>query len=238
MRMIGRMLGAAALAGALGLSAPASAVIINLTVGGGGIDRGQVCTSVTCGVFPSAAVPWQDDNTYGATGSISIDDDGTPTITFSLFVDSSSISGAAINGVSALTFDDATYTATGITATAAAGPLPGQTVYTIGAAQNASLSVVTLVETGGGSAAYVRSAIRVTGSCIVGAGTQVCGFTFGAAGTPSDTTGRFYVGGVDFALERYVRQTFDLTVVPEPGTVALLGFGLLGLAGMGRVRSH
>ena len=231
--MIGKMLGAAALAGALGLSAPASAVVINLTVGGGGIDRGQVCTSITCGT-----VNWQDDSVYGATGPISIDDDGTPTITFSLFVDSSSISGAAINGVTALTFDDTTYTATSITATAAAGPLAGQTTYTIGASQNATISVVTLAETGGGSAAYLRTAVRVTGSCIVGGGTQVCGFTFGPAGTPSDTTGRYYVGGVDFALERYVRQTFDLVVVPEPGTVALLGLGLLGLAGMGRARSH
>lgn len=231
--MLRKTLWAAVLAGAVGLAGPASAVIINLSVASGGIDRGQVCTSVTC-----ATVPWQDDNTYGATGSISIDDDGTPTISFGLFVDSSSISGAAINGVTALTFDDATYTATNITATAAAGPLAGQTIYTIGAGQNATISVVSLIETGGGTAAYVRSAVRVTGSCLVGGGTQVCGFTFGPAGTPSDTTGRFYVGGVDFALERYVRQTFDLGVVPEPGTVALLGLGLLGLAGMGRARQR
>lgn len=205
---------------ALGLSGPASATIIALAVSSGGIDDARVCTATnTCG-----SPAWQSNTLYGVTGSITIDT-SLNTLSLSLFADTSVISGAAINGVTALTFDDATYGSTVLPVTASAGPL-GSTLYTISAGQTASVSVSTLSETGGSSGAYARTNVRVTGSCLINLdGTGQCGLTFGPSGTTT-----YYVGAGDgFALERYVRQTMNLGVVPEPGSLLL---GLVGLAGL------
>jgi hypothetical protein len=211
------------------VAGPASAVTIALSVSSLGIDDADVCTSVSnCG-----SPVWQSNTLYGVTGTVTIDTT-LNTLTLSLFADNSAVSGAAINGVTVLTFDDTTYSGA-ISVTAGAGPL-GSTVYTIAAGQNASISVATLTETGGAAGSYARSAIRVTGSCLVNLdSTGQCGFIFGPAGTPSDTTGRFYVGSGDgFSLERYVRQTMNLGVVPEPGPLVLMLSGLVGLALAGR----
>jgi hypothetical protein len=213
------------------VAAPASAAIIALSASSGGIDDARVCSTVSNCSSPV----WQSNTLYAVTGTVTIDT-GLNTLTLSLTADNSAISGSAINGVTVLTFDDAAYGGT-VSVTAGAGPL-GSTLYTIAAGQNASISVPTLTETGGASGSYSRSAIRVTGSCLVQLdSTGQCGFTLGPAGTPSDTTGRFYVGSGDgFDLERYVRQTMNLGVVPEPPPLALLLAGLAGLVFAGRRR--
>ncbi len=227
--MIRRLLLGTALG--LFLAGPANATIISLSVSSGGIDNARVCTSVSCGT-----APWVSTTLYSVAGTVTIDTT-LNTLALGLFADTSVISGAVINGVTSLTFDDASYGGT-VTVTAAAGPL-GSTVYTISASQNASLSVPTLTEAGGSSGAYARTAIRVTGSCLISLdGTGQCGFTFGAGGTPSTTAGQFYVGAGDgFALNRYVRQTMNVGVVPEPGSLTLMLIGVIGLAAFGQRRA-
>jgi hypothetical protein len=223
--MLRRVLAGAAIFTGLAIALPAAAVTINLTVGSGGIDSSntRTCTTVTCG---TPVWTLGSGEVYGATGTISIDTTLNQ-MTIALAVATSVIDASGAQpptdlGASSVTFTGGTYTATvGITPS-------GGGVYTINAGQNAALAF-TLVQAVGAGAGYptVLGAVRVTGSCLVaGDGTGQCGFTFGSAGTTP-----FRLNGLGFGTyDRFVRQTFNVGVVPEPTTLLLVAFGLSGLA--------
>lgn len=216
------------------LGMPASAAIINLTVSGGGVDgtNTRTCSSITCG---TALWSLASGELFPASGTITIDTGGT--LSFSLGVASvvldadPDLGQAAIDdGASSLVFTDGSYSGSAIAITSSPGPLPGSTVYTIGAGAVASVSFldVDAVGSGGTGGPLSFAATRVTGSCLVNAGgTGSCGLIFGPSGTDN-----FRIpGGAAFGdYDRYVRHTLNVAFVPEPGTLLLLALGLVGLA--------
>jgi hypothetical protein len=215
------------------LASPALAITINLNVASGGVNgtNTRTCSAITCG---SAIWSLATGELYPTTGTITIDT-GANTIGFSLGAasvlldaDPSLGQAAADDGATSLVFTGGSYSGAGITVSAAPGPL-GSTVYTIGTGQVASVSFVDVEAVGAGPGGPLSfAATRVTGSCLVNTnGTGQCGLTFGPAGTNN-----FRIpGGAAFGTyDRYVRHTINVGVVPEPGTLLLLGAGLGALA--------
>jgi len=206
------------------LAQPASATIISLSVASGGIDQERTCTTTACSTvkwtMPGGSYPV--GTVFPATGTITIDTVAL-TMTLSLSVATASIDGAADNGVTALTLSGTTYTSGPLPITVS-GPVGGLTSYSIAAGQTAVVDPSLVSETGGGSSDPIFSAARVTGQCgLLANDTGSCGFTFGRVGLVMPAP-----------LGRYLEQTFNVGVVPEPGTLVLLAAGLAGLARFGR----
>jgi hypothetical protein len=198
---------------------PASATIINLTVNPGiGLDVARTCIGSSC--LLSGGQVWLNNSNYATTGTITIDD-SLMTLSATLNVAFSEITGAADNGITELEFYNTTYTITNAPVTLFGG------TFTITGGNWATVDPGTLTQVGagGGSTDPIFSAVRVTGSCGSLPNGQ-CGFTFGRV--------NFQVGA---PLNRYVEQTFNLAVVPEPTTITLIGAGILGLGWAGRRRA-
>ncbi len=222
--MIRKLLfGAMAAAGLLLVVSPASATIINLTVNPGiGLDIGRACAAASC---LSSTNPWLNNSNYATTGTITIDDVAL-TLSATLNVSFSEITGPVANGITEIEFYTTTYTITNAPITIS-GPSP--TVYTItgGNWTTVDPTTMTQVGTGGGSTDPLFNNVRVTGSCgLVPGTTGQCGFTIGFTNFNSGAP-----------LNRVIQQTFNLAVVPEPTTITLLGAGILGLGWAGRRRS-
>lgn len=202
----------------------ASATTFNLTVNPGiGLDRGRTCIGASC--LGAGAQVWLNDTNYAATGSITIDD-VLLTMSGTIHVAFSEITGAADNGITELEFYDTTYTFSNVPITIATG---STTNYTLAGGLNGTVDPVTLTQvgTGGGSTNPIFSSVQLTGSCgLETDGTGQCGFNFGRAG--------FQVGAPS---NRYVEHVFNLAVVPEPTTMTLIGAGIVGLGWAGRRRS-
>jgi len=218
---------------ALGFAAvPASALTINLTTSGGGLDGvdTRTCDNATC-----LTTLWSlaSGELYAATGNIAIDTTAN-TMTIALAVATSvldadpSLGQAAISdGASSLVFTGGSYVTLALPVTPSAGGA-GTTNYTIAAGQAGGVSFTSVVPTGAAAGGPLSlSAVRVSGLCTLAAdNTGTCGISFGQAGA----TNFRIPGGVTFGdYDRWVKHTFNLTMVPEPDATLLLGLGLGGL---------
>jgi len=148
------------------------------------------------------------------------------TLSGTLSVSFSEITGPVANGITEIEFYTTTYTITNAPITVIAG---SPTTYQITGGNWSTVDPTTMTQigTGGGSTDPIFNNVRVTGSCgLVAGNVGQCGFIFGFTNFSSGAP-----------LNRVLSQTFNLAVVPEPTTITLLGAGILGLGWAGRRRS-
>jgi hypothetical protein len=160
-------------------------------------------------------------STGAASGSLDLNG-GAGTLTFSITLPSSifvPISPPSDNGVTQLAFTNVTYS--GSATVSASGAMYGITSGT------ASIDG-TQTPTGAGSAGlFSASDLAITGTCTdLGSLGIACGIIF---------------NGSDFDLlvngqTRYFTNTLNVSTVPEPSTLLLLGGGLAGLGFAGTAR--
>ncbi len=213
----------------------ASALTLPVTSPGAlGLDQGYACPAGAVPCTTTTNVSFSLDATADATGTITITgalfDGAFVTVDLSLTVLSSSFSGSA-PGVDQVAFTSTTYSATGIPVLVLDDFAGGFDLLAAGNETGSSVSG-TIEQLLAAANVAGPSLFSVTGN-VVAFGCNVdqtslvgqCGVSFGlppdfrlslGTGSPVDT---------DFV------HTFNV-LVPEPATLALLGGGLLALAGL------
>lgn len=192
-----------------GLAGSASALTLPV-IGGPGLDQGVVCASGSCPGTPvlSLTAP------AAATGSFTYNA-GPSTVDLTLTLTQDADFGGTTQLLAGTTFS-----ASGIPVMTF--PTGGSTfqIIQLGAATGL-VSPLNLVVAGG--ATVLADTPAVSGlTCFVGTGSDQCGVSFGPSGFSYNAT----TSGNDF--DAFV--TFNVNVVPEPGTLMTLAFGIAGLS--------
>ena len=204
---------------ALGMAVAATpASALNLpVVGGPGLDQGAVCAA---GDF-CPGVPFLSLTAPAAASGVFTYDSGTNTVDLTLTL----TQDADFGGLAQL-LAGTTFTASGISVMSF--PLGGGAfqIVQIGSATGL-VSPLNLAVAGG--ATVLANTPAVSGlTCSIGTGSDQCGVSFGAGGFS------FHSTALDADYNAFV--TFNVNVVPEPGTLATLAFGIAGLTFASRRR--
>jgi len=195
---------------ALGLaffSRPASANLITISVTGGpGIDQGAICLSGnSCPTTPAFTL----SGTAAVSGSF-VYNDVANTVSFTL----NNLVPVSFSGAPFPQLAPGVFSATGIPVTST--PLGGG-AYQLSQAGSATATTPSSFL----PLSTTSNTPAVSGfGCLVNNIADQCGFSLGPGGWTV----------TDGSLNYNVFMTFNVNVVPEPATVALVGVGVLGLA--------
>jgi len=223
--MLRKLAVGASLCSGLLVASHSGATLINLTVNGGGMVTERTCMQASC-LGVSGGQVWLNNVSYTATGTVTIDDVAL-TMSGALSVSFSEVTGAADNGITNLQFSNTTYTFTNQAIAITSGSTTNYDLTTAAHTAVVDPAALTEVGTGGGTTDPIFNTVMVTGGCgLVAGNTGQCGFTFGRSGFQAPAP-----------LSRFVQQTFNVSVVPEPGTLALFGLGAGALVWVGRRRA-
>lgn len=170
----------------------------------------QICANAT---VLSCLAPLLDLDAAANVASGGTLDIAGGTLSFSFSLPSASFSGSD-GAVTGATLSNVTYSGSfGVS-------LSGANTYTF-QDQLTNISGTLTPIGAGAAAAFANAAVQTTGQCVGTPGVSfVCGFLFGPVGADVTLNGNV----------RSLRQSVNLTAVPEPGTALLLGLGLAAIA--------